>query len=48
MNKKKEIYDEICRVLTDYEEGRCGSEDIYLLLVKIQNQWEDTITAEDI
>lgn len=54
---KKTIYDKICRLLTDYEHPE--PEDIeyydevdweaefYEMLVKIQNRWEDVITAED-
>jgi hypothetical protein len=52
---KRDIYEELTRLLTDYEHP----EDIehyddmewegmlYEMLVKIQNRWEDTITAED-
>lgn len=42
---KSEIYDEISRVLTDYEEGFADDTDLYNALVKVQNRWEDTITA---
>jgi len=48
---KRSIYDEICKALTDFEEGRLIIEDIanqwYTLLVKIQNNWECVITAQD-
>ena len=49
MNKKKEIYDELCRVLTDYEnmEEDTTEEDLYNMLCKIQNSWEDIITVEE-
>ena len=47
MNEKNEIYDMICRVLTDYEEGNANAEDLYNVLVKVQNRWEDVITAQD-
>lgn len=51
VNREREaIYDEISRTLTSYElsekDDRPTVEDLYLLLVKIQNRWEDTITAE--
>ena len=51
VNREREaIYDEISRTLTSYElsekDDRSTAEDLYLLLVKIQNRWEDTITAE--
>lgn len=39
----KDLYDEICRVLTEYEEGECGAEDLYHMLVKLQNLWEEVI-----
>lgn len=50
MNDKQELYDELCRVLTDFEGN--GSEegatpaDLYSVLVKIQNSWEGIITAD--
>lgn len=50
---KRSIYNEICRTLTDYEQqedtitGPVDAEEFYSLLVKIQNNWEDVITAED-
>ena len=51
VNREREaIYDEISRTLTSYElsekDDRPAADDLYLLLVKIQNRWEDTITAE--
>ena len=45
---KQSIYDEICRVLTYYEHHKERAnefEDLYHMLVKIQNRWEDVITA---
>lgn len=39
------IYDEMCRVLTDYENMEATEEDIYHCLCKIQNAWE-VITSE--
>ena len=49
--EREDIYNEILRTLTNYEipedeEHRATEKDLYLLLVKIQNRWEDTITAE--
>lgn len=50
---KKDIYNELSKLLTDYEhaeycEGYDGidwEDEMYAMLVKIQNRWEDTITA---
>jgi len=43
MNPDRMLYDEMCRVLTDYEgngsEDGADAEDLYNVLVKIQNQW---------
>lgn len=50
---KASIYDEICRVLTDYEHREVQSDDIdweaelYEMLVKIQNNWEAVITIQN-
>ena len=49
--EREDIYNEIVRTLTNYEipedeEYRTTEKDLYFLLVKIQNRWEDTITAE--
>ena len=50
MNDKKMLYDELCRVLTDYEgngsEVKATANDLYSMLVEIQNRWEDVITAD--
>lgn len=45
MNEAKKIYDELSKVLTDYEdmEGSCTEEDLYNMLVKIQNNWESIV-----
>ena len=43
---KNNLYDEICHVLTDYEEGRANGDDCYDMLVKIQNNWEE-LTGDD-
>lgn len=47
MNMKQRIYDELSRVLTDYENGEANEFDLYRMLTIIQIRWEDTITAED-
>ena len=49
--EREDIYNEIVKTLTNYEipedeEHRTTKKDLYFLLVKIQNRWEDTITAE--
>ena len=53
MNKiqKDAIYDEMCKILTDYEMPEDGQYpvteyDLYSMLVKIQNNW-DELTSED-
>lgn len=47
--KKEDIYNELSRILTDYEDcntdAKVTEEDLYEMLVKIQNSWETTITA---
>ena len=49
--EREDIYNGIVKTLTNYEipedeEYRTTEEDLYLLLVKIQNRWEDVITKE--
>lgn len=53
MNKKNELYDELSRLLTEYEESDIDNldafdwlEEMYDMLVKIQNNWDDVICAE--
>ena len=46
MNERDMIYDEACRVLTDYEENLVSDDTLYEMLLKIVNRWEDTITAD--
>lgn len=56
MDEKSRIYDEISRVLTDYEEyvNTTGYDDeiyeraadMYSVLVDIQSKWETVITAQ--
>ena len=43
--EKQEIYDKMCRILTDYEHPEEGNDpvtedDLYEMLVEIQNNWE--------
>jgi hypothetical protein len=47
MNGKQRIYDELSRVLTDFENGEASEVDLYNMLIIIQIRWEDTITAID-
>lgn len=48
MDKRTEIYDELSRVLTDFENDEAGTLDLYRMLVKIQNEWGDITAMEDI
>ena len=49
IRKREEIYDEMCRLLTEYEtEGNMVTEfELYDMLVKIQKHWEDVITVQN-
>ena len=47
MDEKQMIYDELSRVLTDFENGMADDIDLYQMLCAIQNKWEDVITAVD-
>lgn len=48
MSEKDMIYDELCNVLTRYEESDDDeSELLYEMLVKIQNSWETIITVNE-
>ena len=57
MITREQIYDEICRTLTDYENADHNDSDsldclewidtLYCLLVKVQNNWETVITSEN-
>ena len=52
---KNDIYEELVRLLTDYEHhediedyGNIDWEtELYTMLVKIQNRWEDVITVNE-
>lgn len=51
--QKEEVYDKMCALLTEYEhpeecEGyEVTAEDLYSMLVEIQNNWEYLIGDED-
>jgi hypothetical protein len=49
MTENRQLYDEMCRVLTDYEgngsEEGAAANDLYDVLVKIQNRWEYLVTS---
>lgn len=52
--QKNAIYDEMCGLLTDYEgmngeerKSEVTSDDLYTMLVKIQNNWEELTGDED-
>ena len=48
MEERKQIYDKICRLLTDYEERNdVYPDDLYDMLVEIQNKWETVITMQN-
>ena len=50
---KRSIYDEMCRLLTEYENRKIEIADVdwetefYEMLVKIQNNWESVITVQE-
>ena len=47
--KREEIYDKMCRLLTDYEDGSdmVTEYELYDMLVKIQKNWEAVITVQE-
>ena len=51
IRKREEIYDEMCQVLTNYENAEDGDRiteyELYEMLVKIQNNWESVITIQN-
>lgn len=47
MEERCMIYDELCRTLSDFEDGYADERDLYNMLCVIQNRWEDTITKQD-
>lgn len=45
--EKNDLYDEMCCLITDFETGEnVCDEDLYEMLVKIQNNWEE-LTGDD-
>ena len=38
---KAATYDSLCCLLTDYEEGRAGADDLYIALIHICDDWEE-------
>lgn len=55
LETKQDIYNALCKLLTDYEhlediedyDNIDWEAELYKMLVKIQNRWEDTITAAE-
>lgn len=49
IRQREELYDEMCRLLTDYENGSdmATEYELYEMLVKIQNNWEAVITVQE-
>lgn len=49
IRKREEIYDEMCRLLTDFENENdmVNEGELYDMLVKIQNNWESVITVQE-
>lgn len=50
VKQREKIYDEMCRLLTDYENGSdmVTENELYAMLVKIQNNWEAVITVQEV
>lgn len=49
---QRKIYNQIVAILTDYEDGQYASQqalidDMYYLLVEIQNSWENVLTISE-
>lgn len=49
LKTKQEIYDEMCGILTQYENSNdmITEHELYDMLVKIQNNWEAVITVQE-
>lgn len=47
--EREKIYDEMCKLLADYENGSdmVTEYELYEMLVEIQRRWEDTITVQN-
>lgn len=55
IRQREKIYDEMCRLLTEYEhledseyDDREWEAELYEMLVKIQNNWESVITVQEV
>jgi hypothetical protein len=55
IRQKEKIYDEMCRLLTEYEhledseyDDREWEAELYEMLVKIQKNWESVITVQEV
>ena len=46
ITERNAIYDRLCSVLTEYEENLCSEAALYSVLVDIQREWENIITAQ--
>ena len=44
--ERKELYDEVSEVLTNWEMQKMVDDDLYNMLVKIQNKWEEVIAVD--
>lgn len=49
---KKALYDEMCRVLINFENGddsNCDTvaDDLYRFVVKLKNNWDELIVSEE-
>jgi hypothetical protein len=49
VGEREKIYDKMCQLLTDYENGSdmVTEYELYDMLVEIQRRWEDTITVQN-
>lgn len=46
VGERMRIYDDLSKVLNDYEKRKATEDDLYDMLVEIQNSWDAIITAE--
>ena len=44
--ERKKLYDEVSEVLTNWEVQEMVDDDLYNMLVKIQNKWEEVIAVD--
>lgn len=47
MKAKQDLYNEISKTLTNFECGKDKVNELYSLLVKVQNNWDGVITCQD-